>query len=156
MKHRAIAALGTLALVLTFVVGWISGTRAQSVRRYINPSMASDASRPVFSGAVLVNDTLYLSGHLGVTRTQTTTDTPEVEASKVLTAVADTLKAADMTMDDLVVVQVFCSDVALYDAFNGVYRKMFSKELPARAFLGSGKLLFDGRFEVQGIAVKRR
>jgi hypothetical protein len=27
--------------------------------------------------------------------------------------------------------------------------------VPARTFIGSGKLLYDARFEVQGIAVKR-
>jgi enamine deaminase RidA (YjgF/YER057c/UK114 family) len=60
-----------------------------------------------------------------------------------------------MTMDDLVSVQVFCSDVSHYDAFNKVYRTFFKKELPARAFLGSGRLLFGARFEVQGVAVRR-
>ena len=52
-------------------------------------------------------------------------------------------------------VQVFCSDVAHYAAFNEVYRTFFTKEFPARAFVGSGTLLFGARFEVQGIAVKR-
>jgi len=60
-----------------------------------------------------------------------------------------------MTMDDLVSVQVFCSDVALFGAFNDVYRGYFTKGFPARAFLGSGPLLSGARFEVQGIAVKR-
>ena len=60
-----------------------------------------------------------------------------------------------MTMDDLVSVQIFCSDVRHYDAFNGVYRTYFKKEFPARAFIGAGTLLFGARFEVQGIAVKR-
>ena len=60
-----------------------------------------------------------------------------------------------MTMDDLVWVQVFCSDVAHYETFNRVYRTYFTKEYPARAFIGSGKLLFDARFELQGVAVKR-
>jgi enamine deaminase RidA (YjgF/YER057c/UK114 family) len=27
---------------------------------------------------------------------------------------------------------------------------------PARAFIGSGKLLFDARFEIQGIAAKKK
>jgi enamine deaminase RidA (YjgF/YER057c/UK114 family) len=58
-------------------------------------------------------------------------------------------------MDDLVFVQIFCSDVAHYGAFNEVYRSYFKREFPARAFIGSGKLLFDARFELQGIAVKR-
>ena len=65
------------------------------------------------------------------------------------------LIAAGMTMDDLVSVQIFCPDVKHYDAFNAVYRTFFTKEFPARAFLGSGPLLFGARFEVMGIAVKR-
>jgi 2-iminobutanoate/2-iminopropanoate deaminase len=58
-------------------------------------------------------------------------------------------------MDDLVSVQVFCSDVKHYDAFNAVYRTYFKREFPARAFIGVGTLLFNARFEVQGIAVRR-
>ena len=45
-----------------------------------------------------------------------------------------------MTMDDLVTVQVFCSDISLFDTWNKVYPTYFTKELPARAFLGSGPL----------------
>ncbi len=58
-------------------------------------------------------------------------------------------------MDDLVTVTVYCSDVKHYDAFNAVYRTYFKKEFPARAFIGAGTLLFNARFEMQGIAVKR-
>jgi 2-iminobutanoate/2-iminopropanoate deaminase len=58
-----------------------------------------------------------------------------------------------MTMDDLVFVQVYCTDVKLYDTFNAVYRTYF-KRFPARAFLGSGPLLGGARFEIQGIAEK--
>ena len=42
-------------------------------------------------------------------------------------------------MDDLVSVQVFCSDVKHYDAFNAVYRTYFKREFPARAFIGSAR-----------------
>ena len=42
-----------------------------------------------------------------------------------------------------------------YDAFNSVYRTYFTTEFPARAFLGSGTLLFGARFEVMGIAVRK-
>src|SRR6185312_7144569 len=61
-----------------------------------------------------------------------------------------TLESAGLTMDDLLSVQIFCSDVSLFEAFNAVYRTYFKNEFPVRAFLGSGKLLFDARFEVQG------
>lgn len=59
-----------------------------------------------------------------------------------------------MTMDDLVCVQVFCPDLSLYAKFNAAYRKFFAKDFPARAFIGSGPLLFGGHFELQGMAVK--
>lgn len=82
-------------------------------------------------------------------------DDPKEEARVLLDTVKSTLEAAGMTMDDLVYVQIFCSDVAHYDAFNEVYRTYFLQEFPARAFLASGTLLFNARFEVQSIAVKR-
>jgi 2-iminobutanoate/2-iminopropanoate deaminase len=65
-----------------------------------------------------------------------------------------TLAQAGMTMDDLVSVQVFCPDLSLYDQFNKIYRTYFTKDFPARAFIGSGPLLRGGHFEMQGIAVK--
>jgi enamine deaminase RidA (YjgF/YER057c/UK114 family) len=65
------------------------------------------------------------------------------------------LAQGGMTMDDMVMVQVHCPDLSLYDKFNAIYRTYFSKDFPARAFLGSGPLLFGGHFEMLGIAVKR-
>jgi enamine deaminase RidA (YjgF/YER057c/UK114 family) len=64
------------------------------------------------------------------------------------------LRAAGMTMDDLVWVQVYCPDVSLWQPFNSAYVRLFSREFPARAFLGSGTLLLKGRFEMLGLAVK--
>jgi len=82
-------------------------------------------------------------------------DDPRDEARNMLNAIQATLEQADMTMDDLVYVQIFCSDVAHYAAFNEVYRTYFTTEYPARAFVGSGTLLNNARFEMQSIAVKR-
>jgi enamine deaminase RidA (YjgF/YER057c/UK114 family) len=76
-------------------------------------------------------------------------------ARLALDSLKKTLAEAGLTMDDLVYVQVFCSDVSLFDTWNEVYRTYFTKEYPARAFIGSGPLLFGARFEVTGIAVKR-
>ena len=109
-----------------------------------------------FSDAVWHGDTLYLSGHIGLDpRTGKPGATPEEEARLVLDGIKRTLEDAGLTMDDLVSVQIFCSDVSLFEQFNVVYRTYFKTEFPARAFLGSGRLLFDARFEVQGIAGRR-
>jgi 2-iminobutanoate/2-iminopropanoate deaminase len=106
-----------------------------------------------FSDAVWHGDTLYLSGHLGLDpKTGKPGATPEEEARLVLDGVKRTLEAAGLTMDDLLSVQIFCSDVTLFEKFNTVYRTYFKVDFPARAFLGSGRLLFDARFEVQAVA----
>lgn len=140
--------------VAGFLIGvaCMSVTTAQSQRRYANPrsaSNAADAAQPPFSGAVVVGDTAYLSGVLG------TGDTAEAAAKSGLDSLQNSLKGAGMTMDDLVSVQIFCPNVADYDAFNKVYRTYFKSEFPARAFIGSGPLLRGAKFEIQGVAVKR-
>lgn len=57
-----------------------------------------------------------------------------------------------MTMDDVVSVQVFCTDLALYDTFNTVYRNYFMRGFPARAFLGASTSMLYSRAACQGAA----
>src|SRR5271157_4563484 len=125
--------------------------QGQAERKYIVLKRPEAANAP-FSEAVLVGDTLYCGGHIGLDpATGKPGATPEEEARLVMEALKRTIESAGMTMDDLVAVQVYCSDVSFYDAFNGVYRTYFHGDYPARAFLGSGKLLFDARYEVLGV-----
>jgi reactive intermediate/imine deaminase len=146
---------GLLALV-AFVAAWggSGAARASAPRRHIN--LPNRAVAAPFSDAVLVGDTLYLAGRLGLDPlTGKPPADPEQEARLVLDGVKTVLAEAGMTMDDVVSVQVFCSDLSLFEKWNGVYRTYFTKDLPARAFIGSGPLLRGGRFEMQAIAVKR-
>lgn len=153
MKLQVLTAV--LSVVTLAMLGVVHGSQAGDSRRYIDARSKADASLAPFSGGVLVGSTLYLAGEIGTDAKNQVPDTPEAEAKAVLDKVQARLKSAGMTMDDLVSVQIFCSDVNHYDAFNRVYRTYFSREYPARAFIGSGALLFGARFEVQGIAVKR-
>lgn len=109
-----------------------------------------------YSDGVLVGDTLYLAGRIGI---DPETGKPPAELEKEIRLLLDgmktTLTAANMTMEDLVSVQVFCPDLSLYEKFNEIYRTYFIRDFPARAFIGSGPLLRGGRFEAQGIAIKR-
>ena len=109
-----------------------------------------------FSDGVLVENTFYLAGKIGIDpATGKPPQDVEQEIRLLLDGIKKTLAAAELTMDDLVTVQVFCPDLSLYDKFNEIYRTYFTKNFPARAFIGSGPLLRGGRFEVQGIAVRR-
>jgi 2-iminobutanoate/2-iminopropanoate deaminase len=148
--------LVTTALMVIMFGGAIS-CAAQDRKYIVLKRLTTAANNAPFSEAVLVGDTLHIAGHIGVDpATGKPGATPEEEARLVMESFKRTVEAAGMSMDDVVSVQVFCSDVSFFDVFNGVYRTYFHGNFPARAFLGSGKLLFNARFEVLGVAVKRK
>lgn len=110
-----------------------------------------------FSSGVMAGNTFYLSGHIGVDpATKRAPEHPEREIELMMESLRATLAKASLTMRDLVYVQVFCSDISLFDRFNTAYRTYFDAgaQFPARAFIGSGPLLLGARFEIQGIAIK--
>jgi reactive intermediate/imine deaminase len=109
-----------------------------------------------FSAGVQVGNTLYTAGIGG--EDPQTGKVPadfEQEAQFALEAVQQTMQAAGMTMDDLVSVQVFCTDLSLWGRFNVVYRKYFKKDPPARAFLGVSAIVGGNRLEIMGVAQKQ-
>jgi 2-iminobutanoate/2-iminopropanoate deaminase len=148
MRFRVRPVVGAAAVLLALAA---VDSSAQETRRYINGRSASQSNALPFSGGVLVGNTLYLSGVLGGPATAT----PEEATRDAMNSIQATLEGAGMTMDDLVQVQIFAADLADYAAFNAVYRTYFTREFPARAFIGAGSLLNDARFEVLGIAVRR-
>jgi 2-iminobutanoate/2-iminopropanoate deaminase len=106
-----------------------------------------------FSEAVWVDGTLYVSGNIGLdAKTGQAPADAALEAKLVMDAVKGTVERAGLTMDDVVSVTVYCTDLALYDAFNTVYRGYFHGHFPARAFIGVAHILRNGHFEVQAVA----
>lgn len=146
MKRRA-------AVLVSFVLFSIS---ASADRKYIVNPRPADAKALPFSDAVLVGDTLYIAGHIGLDpKTGRAPTDAEQEARLVMDGIKKTVEAAGLSMDDVVSVQVFCTDLKFYDTFNAVYKTYFHDNYPARAFIGAEKLLRNGKYEVLGIAVKR-
>jgi 2-iminobutanoate/2-iminopropanoate deaminase len=154
MNRRVWILFVVLGLSTIFTVrGAFSQGEAQSKRRAIN--LPGPASQLPFSKAILAGDTLYLSGSIGLdSKTGKAPDKIDDEIKNLFDDYKNTLSAASMNMDDLVFVQVFCPDLSLYDKFNAAYRTQFSKDFPARAFIGASSLLRGGHFEMQAIAVR--
>jgi len=122
-------------------------------RQYIPPP--GGAGDLPFSNAVIAGNTVYLAGHIGFDpATGKVPQDAEYEASFMLEALRATLNRCGLTMQDVVSLTVYCSDVTLFDRFNAVYGTYLRAPFPVRAFIGSGPLLFGARFEIQGIAVK--
>lgn len=148
------AAIIAAALVALVTIATIGTTQTSDAPQYLNlPGRSDDLP---YSNAVLVGDTLYLSGAIGV---DPATGVPPEDVEQEIRLVLDSMKArlemVGMTMDDLVQVRIYCPDLTLYDQFNAIYRTYFTDHFPARAFIGSGPLLRGGRFELTGIAINR-
>src|ERR1700692_2379060 len=151
----------SLSLLLGFVMGTaLAGTaQKQPVRRYFkasNPSLTQQGLPVPYSDAVLVGDTMYVAGRTGIDpKSGAIPQDVEQEIRFLLDSFKIALTKGGMTTDDVVMVQVHCPDLSLYNKFNAAYLTYFSKELPPRAFLGSGPLLGGAHFEMLGVAVKR-
>ena len=152
LLRRSVILLG-LAIGLLGQGLFAGEVSAQDARQYVNPRTPSSEGPP-FSDAVLVGNTLYLSGFLGVTAGQAPVSAEE-EARAVLNNMRSRLGQVGMTMDDLVSVQVYALGTGDYAVFNEVYRAFFIQEFPARAFVGVAALVNGARFEVGGIAIRR-
>ncbi|MHC4513980.1 MAG: RidA family protein [Planctomycetota bacterium] len=140
-----------MILVLLFLASACSNMGAGRVEVLNLPGRSDDLP---FNHIVVAGHTVYVAGTIGVDpATGLAPADPEQEARLALDGVKAKLALADLTMDDLVSIQVFCSDLSLYGTFNAVYRTYFERDFPVRAFIGSGPLLRNGRFEISGIAV---
>jgi 2-iminobutanoate/2-iminopropanoate deaminase len=144
-----------LPAVLVFAAVLLPAAAGAAPRNYIDHKMPPGSAPLPFSDAVLSGDTLYVAGHLGIDpHTGNAPADPAAEARLVMDALKRTVESAGLTMDDLVSVTVFCTDLQLYDTFNAIYRTYFHGHYPARAFIGSDKLLRSAHFEVQGVALR--
>jgi 2-iminobutanoate/2-iminopropanoate deaminase len=126
--------------------GWSQDRSAASLPHTVE-------NRP-FSPGLKLGGQVYLSGHLGL---DPATGKPPAdageEAKQVMRSIQITLEQGGMNMDDLVFVEVYCTDLSLYSTFNKEYVSFFHKPYPARDYIGVKELLFGAHFEVMGIAV---
>jgi 2-iminobutanoate/2-iminopropanoate deaminase len=150
----------SLLLLIGFVLGAALAGTAQKppVRRHFkasNPALEKQGLPVPYSDAVLVGNTLYVAGRTGIDpKSGAIPQDVEQEIRYMLDSFKTALTNGGMTTEDVVMVQVHCPDLSLYNKFNAIYLTYFSKELPPRAFLGSGPLLGGAHFEMLGIAVK--
>jgi len=144
----------TIFLVAVALASVAAADDTRTERRTFSLPKTEALGIPI-SDAVLVGNTLYLSGNGGIDlETMSVPDDPKAEAKLLMENVKNTLALADMTLEDLVSVTIYCPDLSLFGDFNEVYRSYFEGNYPARAFVGSGQLLFGMRFEIQAIAVR--
>ena len=108
-----------------------------------------------FSDAVVVGNTLYLSGQIGTSaQGKLVPGGIAAEAHQTRENIKAAAERYGSSMDRIVKCTVFLADISEWQAFNKVYVTFFDKEhLPARSALGASGLALGARAEVECIAI---
>ena len=125
------------------------------MKKIINTPNAPAAIGP-YSQAVMVGDTLYISGQVPVDPAigKVVEGGIEAQTEQVLKNIGAILKEAGLDYSNVVKTTCLLSDMENFVAMNGVYAKYFTKEMPARAAFGVVRLPLGAMIEIEAIAVR--
>ncbi|MFQ5721935.1 MAG: RidA family protein [Candidatus Aminicenantales bacterium] len=109
-----------------------------------------------FSPAILVKDTLFISGQLAVDPVsgEFLGGTMTEQAERIIKNIEILLKKAGMDLSHVVKTTVFISDFNEFGEFNAVFRKMFPQDPPTRATVQVAKLARGAKIEISAMAIK--
>ena len=110
-----------------------------------------------YNQAVLVDNTLYISGQIAINHEEgrLILDSIEAETTQVMKNLGYILEAAGMTYENIVKCSVFVSDMEMYGRINDVYAAYFNDETaPARELVQVANLPKYVNVEISCIAVK--
>jgi 2-iminobutanoate/2-iminopropanoate deaminase len=134
----------------------VSGAMAKDPAKveFLNSGKVVPTTLP-FSEAVRVDNTLYLSGQVGLVpgSLKLVPGGIQEETRQVMTNIKTTLEAHGFTLRDLVKCTVMLHDIAKWGEFNEIYKTFFTGRFPARSALGANGLALGAQVEVECIAV---
>ena len=125
------------------------------MRKIINTKKAPKAIG-AYNQAVLIGDTLYCSGQIGINpkTNQLIKSSIEEETKQVLENIIAILDSEKMTLNNVVKSSIFIRDMSQYTEINSIYSKYFTKNFPARETVEVSKLPKEANIEISIIAVK--
>jgi reactive intermediate/imine deaminase len=106
-----------------------------------------------YSQAVKVKNTVYLSGQIPlIPETMSVVDGDfEAQAEQVFKNLSAVCEAAGGSINDMVKVNIYLTDLANFAKVNEVMSRYFSEPYPARAAIGVAQLPRDVAIEIDGI-----
>ena len=109
-----------------------------------------------YTPGILAGDTLYVAGQVGrVPGSDKYPASFEDEVKYTLDNAGAILKEAGYSFDDAVAVQVYLTDMELFQRMNAVYVTYFPEPRPARTTVGVAKLVGPARIEITVTAYKK-
>lgn len=122
-------------------------------REVIKTSTTPDVVLPL-SQAIKLGNLIFTSGAIArdpETRELIGGDI-EKQTEQIILNLKEVLEAAGSSLDKVVKVTVFLTDIRDFEGMNKVYRKFFTKDPPARSTVEVSKLAVDTRVEIEMIA----
>jgi len=120
--------------------------------KFVIQTPDAPAAIGTYSQAVRVDNTVYLSGQIGLDpNTMTLVDGIEAQVHRVfqnLRAVAD---AAGSSLDDVVKLNIYLTDLAHFTKVNEIMATYFHQPYPARAAVGVASLPRGALVEADGV-----
>ena len=125
------------------------------MKKIIKTANAPAAIGP-YSQAVEINNTLYISGQLGIDPKTSKMVEGDVKAQtrQVLRNVEAILQAAGYSLIEVVKSTCLLSDIANFKAMNEVYSEFYFEHQPARAAFAVKDLPAGALIEIETIAAK--
>ena len=152
MKKSVIGYLVILLLMLVSCNG--SEKEEKAVRRVITLEN-TPAKRP-YSPAVEVDNTLYVSGQIGVDSStgKLVEGGIEEQARQTLDNLRNVITKAGYSMEDVARCTVLLTDIAFYAPVNQIYMEYFPADPPARMAFAVKDLPMGALIEIDAIAIK--
>ncbi len=108
-----------------------------------------------FSPGILSGNTLYVAGQTGQDlKTGAIPDDFEAEVKQTLDNIGLVLKEAGTSFDNALAVNVYLTDMDLFQRMNAVYITYFKDPKPVRTTVGVAKLVGKARIEITLTAAK--
>lgn len=108
-----------------------------------------------FSPGLMVGNTLYVAGQVGQDlATGKIPENFEDEVKQTLDNIGLVLKEAGMSFDHVVSVNVYLTDMDLFQRMNAVYIKYFKEPRPVRTTVGVTRLAGPAKVEITVTASK--
>jgi len=139
-----------LSIIILVLVG-LAPTAAPQ-KKVIYPPGAKPGGN--WSYGILADGTLYVSGMGGEDASGKIPATFEAEVQQSLDNIDVVLKAAGMSRDDVVSVQVYLTDGATFQRMNKVYAAFFKDPRPTRTTVIVAGLVGSGHIEITATARK--
>jgi reactive intermediate/imine deaminase len=105
-----------------------------------------------YSQAVRVDDTVYLSGQIGLDpTTMQMAESTEAQIHRVFQNLRAVATAAGGSLDDMVKLNVFLTDLSHFARVNEIMAAYFRQPYPARAAVGVASLPRGAMIEADGV-----